>query len=215
MSVLEADGIQFSYGQRKLLSDIYIKCKTGSITGLLGRNGQGKSTLMQIIFGTLKAESSIRINQIAHVPFRYPVRIAYLPQHNFIPGSLSLSRIFEDYETDFQLFEKRFPEFQSKQSVSINKFSGGNRRFIEIYVLLQSTSSFLLMDEPFTHIDPNNIDVIKELMIEAKSTKGLLVTDHMYKNVVDVNDTLYVLKDGKTHLIKDLNEIETYGYVRR
>ncbi|MGS0014500.1 ATP-binding cassette domain-containing protein, partial [Escherichia coli] len=68
--ILEADGIQLSFYERKILSGIYLQCETGKITGLLGRNGQGKSCLMKIMFGSLPAEKSIRFDRVSIVtPF--------------------------------------------------------------------------------------------------------------------------------------------------
>ncbi|HZI00856.1 MAG TPA: ATP-binding cassette domain-containing protein, partial [Flavisolibacter sp.] len=64
---LEVDSIQLNFGEIKILSDIYIKCETGSITGLLGRNGQGKSCLMRVIHGSLPAEKSIRFDQVSNL----------------------------------------------------------------------------------------------------------------------------------------------------
>ena len=64
---LEADGIQLAFDERNILTDIYIKCQTGKITGLLGRNGQGKSCLMEIIYGTRPADKSVRIDDNIHL----------------------------------------------------------------------------------------------------------------------------------------------------
>src|SRR5260221_13491758 len=106
--ILEADGIQLEFDGRKILSDIYVQCKTGKITGLLGRNGTGKSCLMKIIYGSLKVEKSIRIDkQSKNEAFKQPGLLVYLPQFNFIPSSLSLKRIFKDFEIDYAPFEKR------------------------------------------------------------------------------------------------------------
>ena len=103
--ILEADSIQLEFDNRKILSDIYIKFETGKITGLIGRNGQGKTCLMQIIYGSLKCERSIRINKINQPKtFQIPELLMYLPQFNFIPKRLSLKRIISisTFTTFFQ-----------------------------------------------------------------------------------------------------------------
>src|SRR5687768_6057724 len=106
---LEADSIQLEINGRKILRDIYLKCETGKITGILGRNGQGKSCLMKIIYGSLECEKSVRFDDAAqYEPFKRPDLLLYLPQFNFIPKALSLKRIFNDYELEYSLFEKRF-----------------------------------------------------------------------------------------------------------
>ena len=122
-NVLEIDGIQLQFKEKKILSAIYIKCETSQITGLLGRNGQGKSCLMNIIYGTLPCEKSVRFNQVSIVEsFRRPELLRYLPQFNFIPTFLSLRKIFKDFNLDYQQFLEFFPEFESKEKYTVGSF---------------------------------------------------------------------------------------------
>ena len=212
---LEADGIQLEFDGRKILSSIYLKCETGKITGILGRNGQGKSCLMKIIYGSLQCEKSIRFDNVTqHEAFKRPDLLLYLPQFNFIPQVLSLKRIFEDFELDYFSFEKRFSEFAARYKSSINNLSGGERRLVELYVIVKTKSKFAMLDEPFTHLNPLQIQKVHELLLEEKDRKGLLITDHMFRHITDISDTLYVLTNGKTHLTKSIEEIETLGYAR-
>lgn len=214
--ILEADGIQLEFDGRKILSNIYIKCETGKITGLLGRNGQGKSCLMKSIYGSLHCEKSVRFDRIS-IPksFKRTELIRYLPQFHFFPGSLSLHRIFLDFDLDYPLFQKTFPEFNQKENVAIGNLSGGERRVIEVYVIIQSTSQFILLDEPFTMLNPLQMEKVKALMLQAKKHKGILITDHLYKHILDIADSLYVLSNGRTVLTKSLEDIEALGYLRR
>jgi ABC-type lipopolysaccharide export system ATPase subunit len=212
---LEADSIQLQFDNRVILSSIYLKCETGKITGLLGRNGQGKSCLMKIIHGTLKCEKSVRIDgQAQYRVFKRPDLLLYLPQFNFIPRSLSLKRVFQDFALDFPTFAERFPELASKYKSAIGSLSGGGQRMVELYVVVKSKSTFAMLDEPFTHLSPLQIEKAKELLMEEKKRKGFLITDHMYRQVLDICDNLYVLTNGKTHLTKTLEDIETLGYAK-
>lgn len=212
---LEADSIELAFDGRKILSSIYLKCETGRITGLLGRNGQGKTCLMKIIYGSLPCEKSVRFDQVAYTEaYKQPDLLRYLPQFNFIPKSFSLKRVFKDFELDYSVFGKTFPEFVSKYTTAVGSLSGGERRLVELYVILKSRSQFAILDEPFTHLNPIQIDKVKELLLEERKHKGLLITDHMYQHIVDVCDNLYVLSNGKTHLTKNREDIETLGYAR-
>lgn len=213
---LEADGIQLDFNQKKILSDIYIKCETGKITGLLGRNGQGKTCLMNIIYGSLTPVSkSIRFDNVSIIhAFKRPDLLLFLPQFNFIPKSLTLKRVFFDFQLSYFEFERSFPEFQLKYTSSIKNLSGGQRRLAEVYVIIKSNSQFALLDEPFSHLMPLHIEKVKEILSEEKHKKGFLITDHIYKEIIDVSDSLYLLNDGKTHLCKNINDIETFGYAR-
>lgn len=212
---LEADSIQLAVNGRPLLSSIYLKCTTGKITGLLGRNGVGKSCLMKCIYGTIRCEKSVRINGTAQrEAFKRPGLLRYLPQFNFVPKPLSLKRVFLDFELDFSAFTQLFPEFHAKYKTSISALSGGEHRLVELYVVVKSSALFVLLDEPFTHLSPLQIEKAKELLVEAKATKGLLVTDHLYRQVIDVCDDVYVLSEGKTYLATSLADIEAFGYAR-
>lgn len=215
MHLLEADSIQLAFDSRSILSDIYLKLETGKITGLLGRNGAGKSCLLKIIFGSLDAEKSVRFdNQSQPFAFQKPHLIKYLPQFNFIPKQLCLNRIFQDFELGYSLFENRFPEFKSKHQSSIGSLSGGERRLLELFTILKSNTQFALLDEPFTHLSPIQIEKAQELILEEKINKGILITDHLHEAVRNICDNLYVLSNGKTHLTKNLEDLERLGYVK-
>lgn len=212
----EADSILLDFGTRRILSDIYFKCETGQITGILGRNGQGKTCLMNIVYGNLNPSSkSIRFDDISiFQAFKRPDLLTYLPQFNFIPSSLTLNRIFSDFELDYKEFENIFIEFAGKNNLPIKRLSGGQRRLIEVYVIIKSKSQFSMLDEPFSHISPLQIEKIIEILKIDKSKKGFLITDHMYRYILDISDNLYVLSNGKTHLTKDIIDIERLGYAR-
>ena len=216
MHKLEADGILLEFGLRKILSDIFLTCETGKITGILGRNGAGKTCLMNIIYGTMEPTSkSIRFDDssILHA-FRKPGLIGYLPQFNFIPKSLSLERIFDDFQLDFSEFVRDFQEYHSRYKSSFRALSGGERRLVEVYLILKAPTQFAMLDEPFTHLMPLQIEKVKEMMKQEKLKKGFLVTDHIYKQIVDISDDLYVLANGKTHLTKSIQDLELLGYAK-
>jgi ABC-type multidrug transport system ATPase subunit len=210
---LEIGGIQLEFDSKKNLSNIYLKCETGKITGLLGRNGQGKSSLMKIAYGTLAAEKSIRFDNISIVtPYKAPNLLLFLTQQNFIPKSLTIKRVLKDFQLDCAEFKKRFIEFSRIGNTSIRNLSGGERRLLEIYVIVKSPAKFALLDEPFTHLNPIQIEQVKALLIEEKQNKGILITDHMFKHVIEVSDSIYILTNGQTYLTNTPSDIEKYGY---
>jgi ABC-type multidrug transport system ATPase subunit len=213
---LEADGIQLNFGLNRILSDVYLKCETGKITGLLGRNGQGKSCLMNVMLGTLKASSnSVRFdsNVIRDVGKR-PELLLYLPQFNFIPKGLKVKQVLADFQLSYADFENRFPEFGEKLDLKVSHLSGGQWRTLEIYIIVKKPSLFAMLDEPFTHLNPIQIDKIKAFLQEEKANKGFLITDHMYRHLLDISDTVYLLKNGRTHLTKTVQDLDDLGYVR-
>src|SRR6187455_258783 len=97
MHELHVDSVCKSFGTRQVLHDIFISCKPGEIIGLFGRNGCGKTTLLKIIFGSLRAENKfIKVNgRIVQTLRENQNNIAYLPQKNFLPGHLQVKKIFD------------------------------------------------------------------------------------------------------------------------
>jgi len=213
---LEADGVQLHYGEWKILSDIYIKCETGSVTGLLGRNGMGKSTLMNIIYGCRKGQSqSVRVDGLrVSCAFQEPQLVAYLPQFNFIPNGLTLKKVFADFEVTFDSLIESLPELGDRYLAKFKDLSGGQKRLVEIYLVLKMPGRFALLDEPFSMLSPLWIELVKSWISDEKQNKGILLTDHLYHDVMEISDQLYVLTDGKTHFIRDMEQVEWLGYAK-
>ncbi len=102
MSKIHIDSVTKSFGEKKVLQDIFLSCETGEILGILGRNGSGKSTLFEIIFGTLKGENQfIKFNEII---LKNQVdrknRISYLPQNSFLPKNIKIKKLIELFCND-------------------------------------------------------------------------------------------------------------------
>ena len=212
---LEFDSIQLSFGEQPLLSSVYMLSETGSITGLLGRNGCGKTTLMKIVFGAFQWEQkSVRINSNSvgknHLCKRL---IAYLPQDHLIPEYLTLEKAFALYNIPQAEVVHEFPEAGEMMGYRPSQLSGGYRRIFEILLILKSQALFCLLDEPFTGLTPVYIDKIKVILQKAKSTKGIIITDHMHRHVVELSDILYLLANGQTYLVKDMEQLVSLGYM--
>ncbi|QHT66105.1 ATP-binding cassette domain-containing protein [Rhodocytophaga rosea] len=214
--ILEADSILHSFGTRSLLSDVYLKCQTGEITGLLGRNGSGKSTLLKILFGSLPADNKhIRIDdKIYHQPFRHQL-IGYLPQDAFLPANLSLHQIIDIFipskTNRSRIKEDERVKLHLKKRV--NQLSGGEVRYFELLLLLHLDAPFLLLDEPFSGIEPIYKEHIKTLLRAYKQEKGFIITDHDYRHIIEVSDKIILLTNGACKHIKHLRELEDYKYI--
>ena len=122
--------------------------------------------------------------------------------------------MFQDFGLEYEKFQNTFSEFSTKENSSIVNLSGGERRLVELYIIVKSASKFAMLDEPFTHLNPLQIEKIKELLVKEKTNKGLLITDHMYRHIIDISDSLYILRNGKTYLTQKIADIETLGYAR-
>ena len=212
---LEVDNVELYFKHKQILKGIYLKAETGKVTGILGRNGSGKSCLLQIIFGSLR--SKYKLVRIDNKPILKPLYqtnlVKLLPQHKFIPNNLKLKIVFALYKVDWNTFVSVFEEFKSYSTYKANKLSDGERRIIETYLVLKSTNDIVLLDEPFSHLAPLQIERIKHLIYEEKNRKVIVITDHMYEHIIDASDDIYLLKNGCTKIIDNLKELEDYQYL--
>ena len=214
--ILEVDGIQKKYNDRVILSDVYLKCETSQIIGLLGRNGSGKSTLLKIICGTISAPNKcIRIDFVSKNNDNNVFKdISYLSQEQFIPNHLSVKKAIV-LSIDKQKI-KFFCEDEFIQSIfgkRISYLSGGELRYLEIKIVLFNSSKFVLLDEPYNGLSPIMVDVVNELIKENSEKKGIVITDHNYKNVIKISTQVVLIKDGKTHYIRNNAELVEKGYL--
>lgn len=215
-SLLEVDSIRKAFGDKQVLTDIALKCQPGDIIGLLGRNGSGKSTLLKIIFGTLFTDYKfIRINdEILDQPFKTKNIIVYLNQDNFLPKNITVKQVVEIYSDDLDHKEFLDDEVLSKVlETKIRNLSGGESRYLEVKLLLTLDSLFVLLDEPFNGISPLHIEKVKNMILDKSVEKGIILTDHDYRNVLDIANKFYLLFDGGLKPIKTKQDLIDWGYV--
>jgi ABC-type multidrug transport system ATPase subunit len=212
---LRVDSVQLSFDERKILQDVCLDCKQGEIVGLLGRNGSGKSSLLKIIFGTLTPSYKyVSINnQFIHKGY-WNSRIAYLPQDNYLPKGIIIKQLAKML-VDKNLWNKfiRTSAYLEHGHKQTDQLSGGELRQVEMLMILYSRADFILLDEPFTHISPIQTEGFKTQLREAAKTKGLILTDHQYYNILDVSDRLVLLHEGYTRHITRPHELVEFGYL--
>lgn len=215
--ILEIDSIQKKFDYKSVLSDVYLKCETNEIIGLLGRNGSGKSTLLKIIFGILDADFKfVRIDRaIKNKTSDLFKEISYLPQENFIPNSFSVKKAIE-LSIESQKIKSFYNDgmIKSISDKKISHLSGGELRYLEIKIILFNPSKFVLLDEPYNGLSPIMINKINELIVENSNKKGIIITDHNYENVIRISTRLILMKEGKTFNINDKNDLIEKGYLR-
>jgi ABC-type multidrug transport system ATPase subunit len=216
MSTLYIDSITKSFDGKKILRDIYLGSETGKIVGILGRNGTGKSTLLKIIFGTMKGDYQyIRVDQkVLQNQWDRKNRIAYLPQYFFLPKDIKIKNlipIFCNKENSKELIELDLMKpFLDETSSNL---SGGEKKIIEALLIIFSDAKFILLDEPFNGLSPKMTSEMQKIIKEQSKDKGILISDHRYQEVLDISDEIYLLSDSYLKPIKDLKELQRYNYL--
>jgi len=216
MSTLHIDSITKSFGEKKVLQDIFLSCETGKIAGILGRNGSGKSTLFQIIFGTQKGETAyVKFNNvILQRQSDRKKRISYLPQSSFVPKNVKIKKLialFCDDENSAKLLNSEL--LKPFINETPRNLSGGELRILEVLLIIYSKAEFILLDEPFHSLSPKIVSEIKNIIKEQSKNKGFLISDHQYQDVLDVSDSIYLLSDTYLKPIKDLTELQRFNYL--
>lgn len=211
LHIIEVDSISKGYGMQQVLSGVYLKIQTGDICALFGRNGTGKTTLMRIIFGSLQADYKfIRIDgQIMKTPYTKPEYISYLPAGSFIPSGLKVKQVLSLYNIQAEP-DDIIRKFYNRR---ISTMSSGERRYLEVYLILKKKAHFVLLDEPFKFLSPLMIDHIEELIRQASEDKGLVVADHRYHNVLNIANRILLIKDHSLYQLNSEEELITKGYI--
>lgn len=217
MSTLHVDSIIKTFGSKQLLTDIFISCEQGEIVGLLGRNGTGKSTLLKIIFGSLESEGRfVRVgNKVSRGVFDNRELIKFLPQDSFLPSNMKIKKIIDlicDSEGKKELLGLDWlkPHLNRKSP----ELSGGEKRLLEVFLILYSRSKYVMIDEPFNGIAPVFKEEIKERIKKLSNHKGFIVTDHDYRNILELSTRIVLLFDGGTRKIRSKEELIEWGYLR-
>jgi ABC-type multidrug transport system ATPase subunit len=206
---LEVDSVNLRFGEHVVLSDVYAAFEVGQLSSLLGRNGSGKSCLFKIIIGSIGSQyASVRVDKI-YFPSLFKSKILkYLPQTYIFPESMKIKKAIKFFEADSTNTLSHLESLNIGLETKFGDLSGGQRRLAEIFVFLNSPSPFIILDEPFTYLTPIQIEELKKSLAVYKKKKGIIISDHQYRHVIDVSDKVFLLKSGKTHLLKPENLIQ-------
>lgn len=213
MAVLRTENLKKSYGRRLVVKGIDIAVNTGEIIALLGRNGAGKTTTFQMMAGLIKPDSGTIYLDDADISQhtsnqRANDGITYLPQENSVflkttvEKNLTMILQLKKYKkdevatiTDQLLDELGLHPLRTQPAFSL---SGGERRRLEICRALILDPKFLLLDEPFTGIDPLTIVEIQKILLRLKNKGiGIILSDHNVRDTLKITDNGYVIDHGE------------------
>jgi lipopolysaccharide export system ATP-binding protein len=213
VSSLTASGLRKRFGGREVVRGVDLDAHGGEVVGLLGPNGAGKTTTFSMLAGFLKPTGGkilLNDNNLTKLPAYMRARngLVYLPQEASVFRKLTVEQniraIVETLaipkEDQDKLVEKRLSDL-NLQHLSKQKaytLSGGERRRLEITRALALSPKFLLLDEPFSGVDPISVNEVTNIILELKSQGiGIFLTDHNVRETLRAVDRAYLLYDGK------------------
>jgi len=213
MKLLEAVGLEKSYGRRKVVDHVSIEIFAGEIVGLLGPNGAGKTTTFRMIMGMIRPDGGrvfLRGRDITAMPMYRRARagMGYLSQEPSVFQRLSvrenilailetmkMSRRQRLAETERILAEMELTRLADAKAYTL---SGGEKRRLEIARALVTRPALLMLDEPFSGVDPKAVYEIQNIIMDLKkSLIGVLLTDHSVRETLAITDRSYIIHEGR------------------
>lgn len=209
---LVVEGLVKSYGGRRVVDGVSMHVERGEIVGLLGPNGAGKTTTFYMVLGLVRSEQGqVLLDDEDLAPYPMHVRcrrgLGYLAQEPSVFRRLTvrdnlllilemqgLKKVAQEARADELMARLGLTDRADQRGAAL---SGGERRRVEIGRALCTNPSFILLDEPFTGVDPIAIDEIKSIVTDLKSEDiGILITDHNVRETLDITDRAYILSEG-------------------
>ncbi len=215
MNTLTASDLRKEYNGRLVVGGVSITVNAGEVVGLLGPNGAGKTTSFYMIVGLIKPDSGkvlIDFEDITGQPVYMRARagIGYLPQEASVFRNLTvrenINLVWEEHgkkKLANELTEELLRQFKITHIADTKGYSlsGGERRRVEIARALTMKPKFILLDEPFSGIDPIAVADIQQMIHELKDRGyGILITDHNVRETLSITDRTYLIHDGRIFL---------------
>ncbi len=229
--MLSAKGLVKRYGTRTVVDGVDISVERSEIVGLLGPNGAGKTTTFYMIVGLIAPDAGdvwLDDHQITHLPVHLRARrgIGYLAQEPSVFRGLTVE---QNIQVVLEANGKPKAEWQDTITQLLEEFnlmrvrrqaggtlSGGERRRVEIARVLAMKPSFILLDEPFTGVDPKSVAEIQEVVLALrKRGLGVIITDHNVRDTLAITDRSEIIHDGRILFAGTAEEITASPDARR
>jgi len=231
ISGLRTENLVKYYRGRKVVDGVSLDVKRGEIVGLLGQNGAGKTTTFYMIMGLVRPDGGRIVldeRDVTELPMYRRARrgIGYLSQEPSVFRKLNVEdnvkAILETLDIDREEKEERLESLLGELGVSHLRrsmaytLSGGERRRVEIARALVTNPSFMLLDEPFSGIDPIAVSDIQTIITKLRTRDlGLLITDHNVRETLSITDRSYIMADGKILVAGRPDELASNAVARQ
>ena len=229
--MLRTDRLCKTFSGRRVVSDVSVSVESGEVVGLLGPNGAGKTTSFRMIVGLISPDSGAVLlddQDITTLPMyrRARLGLSYLPQEASVFRKLTveanLLAILQTLPLDRTARRERLDQLIEELGLETVRrslgyqLSGGERRRVEIARSLVISPKFLLLDEPFSGIDPKQVIDLQAIIEKLRrSGIGILVTDHNVRETLSVTTRAYILNEGKVFRSGSPQELQADADVRR
>ena len=223
--MLEIQKLEKSFGQKQVLFGVDFRAESGQILGLIGKNGAGKTTIFHSILHFLEYSGNITFDKqpISQETYR---KIGYLPEERSLMPKLT---VYEQvrYLANLKgvpnaVVKEKLPQWMERLQVKgkvtdkIKSLSKGNQQKVQLIITLLHEPNLIILDEPFSGLDPVNTEILKQVIIEEKERGATIIfSDHVMTNVEELCDDVVMIRDGKVILDGSVQEVRNqYGKTR-
>ena len=216
---LVLDGVFYRVPSLDILKGVYLKVEAGTVCGLFGRNGSGKTTLLKVAAGQICPSSGLTIidGERLHKPSKWRrfSKIAYLPQETMLPPDVKVRTVLRSVGMRMSDVRERLASLYDQE---VRELSEGEKRLVEVEIVLNLDRDYILLDEPFTGVEPLLVDeMCTQIQKAAECGKGILVTDHYHQYVAPISETAYLMWQKQSYRLQVEysieNKLEEIGYL--
>jgi len=213
LGILRAEALVKRYGQRTVVDEVSVAVKPGEIVGLLGPNGAGKTTSFYMLVGLIRPNAGrvwLGERDITRCPMfrRARLGLGYLPQEASVFRKLTVEEnllaVLEMRGLPRRVRKERAERLMEEFRVAHRRkaeggvLSGGERRRVEIARTLACDPGYILLDEPFTGVDPIAVDEIQDIVVHLRDRGiGVLITDHNVRETLAITERSYIIFEGR------------------
>ena len=205
---IEVKNVFKYYGEQAALNDVSFKINSGEIVGFLGPNGAGKSTMMKIITCFLpKSEGEVKVCglDVENDSLAVRAKVGYLPEHNPLYLDMYIKEYLDFVAGIYKIKNKkeRIAEMivlvglEKEQNKKIGALSKGYRQRVGLAQAMIHDPEVLILDEPTTGLDPNQLEEIRQLIVNIGKTKTVMLSTHIMREVEAICDRVIIIKDGR------------------
>lgn len=214
---IHVTSVSKSYKNQKALDNISFSAKKGEIIGFLGPNGAGKSTMMKILTGFIQPDSgTVLVDEIdvLDTPIESQKNIGYLPEHNPLYAEMYVREYLQFraqiYKVDKSQIEPCIEKvgLTAEAHKKINQLSKGYQQRVGIAAAILHNPSVLILDEPTTGLDPNQLVAIRALIKDLGTEKTILLSTHIMQEVEAICDTVIIVNKGKIVANETLSDLQ-------
>lgn len=216
-AIIKAHGLRKSYGKKVVLDDVSFEIEEGSIVGLLGPNGCGKTTLIKILTGLIKDHTGM-IKIANEEPGAYTKSIvAFLPDKSYLPDWMKPTdaiRYFADFYSDFdkEKAERMVRDFGLDPSQRLKTMSKGQQEKLNLILVMCRQAKLYILDEPLGGLDPAARSAILDLIMSNYAQNAtVLLSTHLINDVERIFDRVLMISGGKVIVNSHVNEIREKG----